>query len=104
MRWPPRSELAFYDGDRVLLFTSRERLFDLSDGLMTFDGSRTIYMGVSARSTRWHQWDDENLRKIEATIRYDLSFDGYRVSIKRFGDVGSECSEEFVWRLKIRER
>ena len=104
--WPPLSKLNFYDGRNRLKFSTTDRLFDLSDGLMLnwYKKSRTIYLGISTKSKRWKQWEDAKLKEIEERIKYDLSFDGYYVSIKRLTEnTGIACSKEFLWKLQIRE-
>lgn len=104
--WPPLCRLNFYDGWNRLQFTTADRLFDLSDGLMMHweKKSRTIYLGISTKSKKWAHWTEHNLKEIERRIKYDLSFDGYSVSIKRITAVSETlCSEEFLWKLRIRE-
>src|SRR5687767_1355333 len=92
--WPPRSRLTFYRGHRggrTRLFSVRDRGFDLSDGLMLNwnHASRTVYMGLSTESKRWPRWDEKAVSWVEEVIRYDLDFDGYGVSIRRLGRLGS---------------
>lgn len=102
--WPPRCRLAFYARRTRLLFSERDRQLDLSDTLM-WDASRqhrTVYMGVSSRSSRWKRWTEANLKKIKSLIRYDIMFDGDRVRISRLSAKGSPCIKEFLWRLEIR--
>lgn len=102
-KWPARGRLVFYRRRTVFLFSASDRMYDLSDGLMVFwpHTSRTVYMGVSTKSPHWRQWNEENLKKIESLIRYDLNFDGYRVHIMRLTRGKPMCSEEFLWKLQI---
>ncbi|MDE1173666.1 MAG: hypothetical protein PW790_08370 [Parvibaculaceae bacterium] len=104
-RWPPRSRLNFYKRKSTLLFSVSDRDFDLSDGLMMncSNKSRTVYMGVSTASTKWLAWDEAKIESIEELIKYDLTFDGYRVRLQRLGKENSPCSDEFKWKLLIRE-
>lgn len=104
-KWPPRSRLAFYRRTK-LLFAETDRELDLSDTLMGIWPyySRTVYMGISSRSTRWKSWTEEKLQKIEDLIRYDLDFDGYRVTITRLTEARRPCTKEFLWKLRIRTR
>jgi hypothetical protein len=79
---------------------------DLADNI-TPDAPRktkTLYFGLSTGSKLWTTWDDSNLRSIEWRIRYDLGFDGYHVAIKRLTKRKNiPCTEEFLWKLIIRE-
>jgi hypothetical protein len=84
------------------LFSETDRRTDLSDTLMFGGNYRTVYLGVSTKSVRWQRWDEDNLEKIEALIKYDITFDGDRVQITRLGKKGAPCSTEFLWRLQIR--
>ncbi len=105
--WPQKARLAFYDGRGRCLRRSSDRKLDLSDTLMGWRNkpSRTVYLGMSTTSERWMRWDEEAVSRIEKLIRYDLGFDGYQVTIHRM-TVAKEpnCSDEFLWRLKIRTR
>ena len=103
--WPPKCCLNFYNGWHKLLFSSTDRLFDLSDNLMlTWPyKSRTIYLGLSTKSAQWSVWNEKNLSAIEWRIRHDLWFDGDSVTIKRItSGLKVQCKEEYLWRLKIR--
>ncbi|PHK93472.1 hypothetical protein CR162_18545 [Pseudoroseomonas rhizosphaerae] len=105
-KWPPRSTLRFYRGERLVI-SSSDRLFDLSDELMGWNAPspRKLTFGLSSLSTNatWRVWDEKALSLIEGLIRYDLTFDGYRVRIKRVSAPGSPCREEFRWSLDIKE-
>ncbi len=103
--WPPRCELRIYDSRGTPIDSSTDRFFDLADNLMHHwpRKTRLVFFGLSTRSTRWSRWDEHSLKEIERRIKYDLEFDGYRVTIDRITDNDSEpCTSEFVWGLKIR--
>lgn len=102
--WPPKCRLAFYKRRTKLLFVERDRKLDLSDTLMLPwpRNHRTVYMGVSTKSTRWKRWNGKTLKKIEWLIKYDITFDGDRVRIMRLGKTGIPCLKEFLWKLEIR--
>lgn len=105
--WPMKSKIAFYNGWGLCLFESTNRRLDLSDSLMLWwkKPTRTIYMGLATDSPKWITWDEDELKSIEDHIRYDLSFDGYQVSIKRlYLNVQLFCSDEFRWKLVIRTK
>jgi hypothetical protein len=109
--WPPRCKLNIYTKDRnrylSLIFSSRDRLFDLADTLMPFwpYKSRTVYFGLSANSAQWTIWAEYHLREIEERIKYDFRVDNYCVSIKRITSSSElPCSEEFLWKLTIRKK
>jgi hypothetical protein len=101
--WPPKSVLCFTNGRGKELFRSTDRRLDLSDYLMLWwpHASRTIYMNLKSKSTKWESWSESNLKSIEDLIRYDLDFDGYRVSITRVSSIGGKCVEYFRWKLMI---
>ena len=102
-KWPPKCQLFFRSGRGGLFFDSTERDLDLADRLMLHwqGNSRTVYFGLTTASKTWKTWDTENVETIERLIRYDLNFDGYYVNIKRVGNVGLPCTEEFTWKLLI---
>lgn len=102
-RWPPRSKLNFYEQLDKLIFSTSDRDFDLSDGLILGNGkkTRTLYMGISTKSTKWPIWTVERIEWIESLIKYDLTFDGYRVSIRRLGEESTPCSQEYKWKLRV---
>jgi hypothetical protein len=105
-KWPPRSTLRFYHGNEFWK-SSTDRLFDLSDNLMGITASSRLKLtfGLTTQSTNpvWRIWDENALALIEGLIRYDLTFDGFRVTIKRISTPGSKCRDEFLWHLDIRE-
>ncbi len=103
--WPPQCRLSFYDGRLRFKFSTTDRLFDLSGNLMLDwnKKSRTIYLGVSTKSTKWIFCEEQNISKIESHIRYDISCDGYYVTINRLSEIDdSYCTEELLWKLRIR--
>jgi len=104
--WPPRCRLAFYERRTKLLFTDTDRSLDLNDALLLHwdPKHRTVYMGVSTKSPRWKRWNEQNLQKIEASIKYDITWDGDHVRITRLGTKGVPCSEEFLWKLQMRQQ
>lgn len=105
--WPQKARLTFYNGRGRLLWGSCDRRLDLSDNLMGWWSrpTRTVYLGMSTTSERWVRWDEEAVSRIESLIRYDLGFDGYQATIHRVTMVAKlNCSEEFLWQLKIRTR
>jgi hypothetical protein len=103
-KWPPKCHISFRNGRGKLLFDSTDRDLDLSDTLMLNWNpmSRTVYMGLRTSSKNWKTWTDENIKKIEWLVRYDLNFDGYSVSVKRITEINVYCRNEFVWQLVIR--
>ena len=104
-KWPARGWLTFYrHNHRVFLFRTSDRRFNMADKLMApwFPNHRIVYMGAVTKSPRWREWDEENLKKIEWLIKYDLNYDGYLVYIERLTTDKILCSKEFLWKLKIR--
>lgn len=101
---PAGTVLTFYNGCDVPLFRSESRDFDLADRLMLDwpHDSRTIRLGALVTNRRWLEWGEDKISRIEALIRYDLEFDGYRVQMKRLNVPGTECMYEFRWQLHIR--
>lgn len=102
--WPAMARLAFYNARGKVRLTSKDRRLDLSDTLMMKKNYRTIYMGVASLSPKWISWNEDNVKKIEDQIEYDLTFDGYRVRIERFAGPSDAipCTQEFRWKLIIR--
>lgn len=102
--WPEQSRLTFSNARGNIYFRSENRNLDLSDALMHTFNYRTVYVSISTPSPRWRAWTEESVQSIEALIKYDLQFDGYRVTILRT-DIPSEqylCTQEFRWKLSIR--
>lgn len=102
-RWPPFSELNFYEDTPNLICSTVDRYFDLADN---FDYTDTVFFGLKTISHAWETWNEENLSKIEETIKYDLGFDGLNVDIERITttNINNEhCTNEFLWRLNILE-
>ncbi len=102
-RWPPRVRLTFLDHERVRMFCSTDRDFDLSDNLMRIwvDTPLTVFFRLATSSTKWIKWDEKALNVIEELIEYDLNFDAFDVGLTRMGKIGSPCAEEFEWRLNV---
>lgn len=104
--WPTQMRIAFYNGRGQFQWQTSGRGFDLCDELMLWweKSSRTIYMGLNIKCDGWSIWDEETLSTVERLIRYDISFDGYRVTIKRVATKRrAKCTEEFLWKLVVRE-
>jgi len=106
--WPPWCHLRFYSKDNRgrlrLELESKSRLFDLADNVTPSPPQKTwtIYLGLTARSSRWRTWSIANVEKVEWRIRYDLHFDAHSVSIRRLTPIKDQpCSEEFLWKLVI---
>jgi hypothetical protein len=99
--WPELSKINIYSLSYRCTISTTDRLFDLADGLMRFEGEREVYFGLVSYSHLWKNWDEENLIKIESRITYDLEFDGYTVDIKRITEGLAYCSTEFIWKLSI---
>ena len=105
--WPPRSKLSFYARGRKL-FNRHDpwnpKEIDLSDTFISFwpHSQRTVEMRLSSLSRKWDTWDQKALALMEENIRYDLSDDGFRVTIKRLSGEGEPCSTEMCWKLVIR--
>jgi hypothetical protein len=105
--WPQKVRIKFYNGRGKCLLRSSDRKLDLFDELILSGDrvSRTVYFGLSTTSPKWANWDEENISKIEWLIGADLGFDGCYVNIKRRSEnQGAACSEEFLWKLMIRQR
>lgn len=102
--WPPRSVLSFYGRYDRPLFSTKDRDTDLADALMLRwpHAQRTVIFGLSVGSSRWLEWDETTLDKVERRIRYDLAHDGYRVCIYRLFGEGNSCDTEARWKLIIR--
>lgn len=104
--WPPQVRLYVYDEEMFLIEESKDRKYDLNDNLFQVwhENHRTVYLGVETASKNWPVWDDDSLRWIEARIVWDLEFDGNEVSLSRHTQqTGRPCTEEFIWRLDIRD-
>lgn len=99
--WPELSKINIYSLSYRCTISTTDRLFDLADGLMRFEGEREVYFGLVSYSHLWKNWDEENLIKIESRITYDLELDGYTVDIKRITEGLAYCSTEFIWKLSI---
>ena len=104
--WPPQTTLYIYDEEMILIDQSRDRKYDLNDNLFQVwdSDSRTVYLGIETQSKNWPIWDEDSLNWIEERIAWDLEFDGNEVDISRHTQqIGCPCTEEFIWRLDIRE-
>ena len=95
-----------YDEDMFLIDKSRNRKYDLNDNLFQVWGSstRTVYLGIETDSKNWPVWDENSLKEIEERIIWDLEFDGNQVDVSRHtAQLGRPCTEEFIWKLIIRD-
>ncbi|CAN7366956.1 hypothetical protein [Massilia sp. LjRoot122] len=112
--WPELGRLSFYQAPPELVFESSHRLLDLASHLgwsIKGDEPITVYMGVSSISHKWPEWNEERLRKIEGLIKDDFAEDGYKVQVQRHTPAvdphtkkkNRPCSDEFVWKLTIKE-
>lgn len=102
-RWPPFSELNFYEDTPNLICSTVDRYFDLADN---FDYTGTVFFGLKTLSHELETWNEENLSKIEETIKYDFEFDGLKVYPERITKTtihNELCHNEFLWRLNILE-
>ena len=89
------------------MMSYKTRNLDLADTLMLYwpKPSRTIYLGISRKTTTGGYWNEAELLRIEERIRFDLNFDGYGVSIERLGPLAEPPLEtEFLWKLRIRTK
>lgn len=104
--WPAASTLTFRDFRGREYFSSRDRRLDLPDSLMGRWDNRTVYLGLKTNSPKWVSWTEDNVSAIENLVRYDLSFDGYRVRLERLDAVGQDqrCVDEFHWKVVIRSK
>src|SRR5690242_3789835 len=106
-KWPARCTLTFTNKRGKVYFRSKDRELDLADSLMMYypRNTRLVYMSVSTESSKWKQWTEENLKTLEDLVRYDITFDGYHLSMKRMTAVRSRapfCTSPFQWQLQIR--
>lgn len=102
-KYPPKMEMKFYRRGCVWRSTKWRRI-DLADFLMLSwpAASLSVTMGLTTSSVRWRVWDEKRLSSIENLVKYDLDFDGYNISMKRITELGAPCSEEFLWRVRIK--
>ena len=102
--WPELARMKFTNVQGKIYFESKDRKLDLSDSLMHTRKYRTVYMSISTASTKWFSWTEEQVQKIEEIIRYDFSFDAYRVSIQRISIPADNfpCEQDFRWKLTVR--
>jgi hypothetical protein len=107
-KWPPECVLTFSSRRGIVYFRTTDRKLDLADSLMLNHPytSRLVCMSVSTESAKWDKWTEDKLQKIEDLIRYDITFDGYRVTIKRMTRMPRPqpfwCTKPFQWLLQIR--
>jgi hypothetical protein len=109
--WPELGELTVYYEPPKRAISSRERMFDLADGVGSVldDGGTTLYIGVSSESPKWLEWSDERLRHVETQIKYDFNYDGYKVKVQRQSTifaypnskVRKSCASEMVWKVTV---
>jgi len=98
--------LYIYDEEMILIEQSRNRKYDLNDNLFQVwdTNSRTVYIGIETESKNWPVWDENSLKWIEDRISWDLEFDGNEVDVSRHTqEIGRPCTEEFIWRLDMRD-
>ena len=110
--WPELSQLTFYRAPPQRLFRSVNRMLDLADkiGPSGSENPKVVYMGLSTYSHKWPVWNEEALKAVEEHVKYDLNFDGYRVTVERHTPAvdpitkrkDRPCADEFVWKLTIR--
>lgn len=109
--WPELAQLTFHSSPPEQTFRSVDRMLDLSDTIApnSFE-TKIVYMGVSSLSHKWPVWNEERLQAVENQIKYDLSFDGFRVKVERHTSAinpytrkkDRPCLDEFVWKLTIK--
>ena len=105
MSFPAGSNIRLMRPKSNCFYESKNRRVDLSDTIMPFSaiGSRTVYLGLRILGKSKTQWAEPLLQDIEHEIRYDLTFDAYRVQITRITQaLGEGTDTEFVWRLRVR--
>ena len=103
--WPPYSLMNFYDSRMRLEDSAKGRRIDIWDYLVLhWNGkTKTAYLGISTKSEKWKTWNKSNISRLEELIKYDLEFDGDKVSIHRISKIANQpCVNEFIWKLKIR--
>lgn len=104
--WPPLVRLFIYDEDMVVIDESRDRKYDLNDNLdhLWAGSPATLYLGIETEGKSWPVWSENSLKWIEERIIWDLTFDGNEVDVSRHTqNVGRPCTEEFIWKLDIRD-
>lgn len=105
--WPPRTQLTVSMRRGKVVLESRNCRYSLSDQVMLCSGQNylTAHLSVSTKADGWTVWNDEALEYVERRIKYDLEFDGYRVSVQRITPVPrrrAPCTTPFQWKLRIR--
>jgi hypothetical protein len=110
--WPELGQLTVYREPPQVALRTCDRRADLVDsvGHLCDDGETTLYIGVRSYSHKWDCWSNENLKYIEDQIKYDFSFDGYKVKVERQikptiypnSKMRKDCTTEFVWRVTVR--
>lgn len=102
-KWPKRSDKSLYDMDGELILRTKSKKFDLADSVGNrFDGGTLLLrFGIRCRTQTSETWSEDNLRAQESNIRYDLSHDGFNVSIERLKGLKLSCNEEALWQLHI---
>jgi hypothetical protein len=102
--WPKRSILSIYDSCGELRARKKAEKFDLSNeacGGWSVTVPLMVHFGVQRREKEIALWDEDQIRKCEDNIEYDLSFDSYKVIISRVKGISLKMSEEALWRLDI---
>ncbi|ASM71599.1 hypothetical protein SULPSESMR1_00768 [Pseudosulfitobacter pseudonitzschiae] len=104
--WPSGAIALFYDASGVLIKTKQaDEFFDISDeidamrlGRFPWRASIGILYEVSSSDPRTH--DDHYVNMIASNISYDLTFDGFEVTMKRNTKLETKLGL-FVWDLSI---
>ena len=101
--WPPRPVLSIYGKDGRCLHRSRSSRFDLTDALDMCTGNAMgeAVFGMRSASAVRRKWTDDEVHRQAENIRYDLSADGFEVTLECIKGVGLGCNEELLWRLRI---
>lgn len=104
-RWPSHSKITCFNSVGDVIAKSKRSRLDLADSLMLWrreEGALFCSVEVITGAKNWNSWSPENVQKIEAHIRYDLEFDGYKVEIERVSKPSkTPCNRPFRWNLKI---
>lgn len=101
-RWPPRPVFSIYSLAGDLVHRSRLSTFDLTDSwALATRYAPVIRFGIFSNSSRRLRWSDDELRKQEENILYDLSYDALTAKIIRIKGLGIFWREEALWELEI---
>ena len=102
--WPKKSILTVYTEGGVLKVRKKAEKFDLSDEVCGGLGTsipRIVHFGLKVDDKIPNIWNEDQLKKFENNIEYDLSFDGYCVTAIRVKGIGLKRNEELLWRLEV---